>query len=486
MKKNDWILITLTGLYSFLFYGESVGINLSIFTLALILGFILQDIEILKKKNWIIIAFSCVITAFCVSYLGSNLSILANILSLFILVGMSMSSKSSVLFSLIYGTFSLISSPIYAIVDLMNKKTEGPSVFKYKKKIILTTIPVFITILFFLMYKNSNPIFESFAAQINFDWISWGWISFTLIGIIFLYGVIHPKKINKLVRMDEVESLNIDPLKTKELKLFSWTILVIDEYFSAKLLFILLNALIAIVNLLDFNFIFITRELPDDLTFAEYLHQGVGMLVVSIAISIVIILFYFRGQLNFYKNNKTLKILAYIWIIQNIFLLFSVCMKNQMYIENYGLTYKRIGIYIYALLTFIGLVTTVLKVYQVKINLYLVRLNGWTFYSVLLVSALINWDVLIVNYNLKGKKDYDIYYLLSLSDATIPALINLNTNNLDQKKQQFAERKISKKIEAFKKGQKEESWKSRTYREVEISNAIQNKETIQMQNPSKK
>jgi hypothetical protein len=478
MKKNDWILIALTGIYSFLFYGEHLGLNLSIFTLLIIMSFIVYDREILKKKNWTVVALSCLLTCVSVLYLGNSLSILVNIISLLILAGMSMSHKTSVLFSLIHGAYSLISSPVYAIVNIKNMKSERVDIKKFKRKILIIGIPILITILFFFMYKGSNPIFGTYADKINFDWISWGWISFTLTGLVFLYGFINSKRINKLAQLDEVESLNIDPIKTKELKLFGKTILVVDEYFSGKLLFVLLNVLIAIVNLLDFNFIFITRELPEDLTFAEFLHQGVGMLVVSIAISIVIILFYFRGQLNFYKDNKTFKVLAYIWIIQNVFMLFSVCLKNQMYIESYGLTYKRIGIYVYSLLTLIGLITTILKVYKVKVNMYLVRLNGWTFYCVLLVSCLINWDVLIVNYNLQGKKEYDVYYLLSLSDSTIPALINLNTSQLDEKERRFIQRKIATKIDDFRDKQKDESWKSWNYQKEEISKALLKKNNV--------
>lgn len=479
MKKNDWILIGLTGIYSFLFYGEHLGINLSIFTLLIILSFIFYDREILKKKNWTVVAMSCLLTGFSVLYLGNSLSILANILSLLILAGMSMSYKASVLFSMIYGTYSLISSPVYAAININNKKSETIDINRLKRKTLIIGVPVVITVLFFFMYKGSNPIFGSYADKINFDWISWGWISFTLTGLIFLYGFLNSRRIDKLARIDEVESLSVDPKKAKELKLFGKPVLIVDEFFSGKLLFILLNVLIAIVNLLDFNFIFITQELPDNMTFAEFLHQGVGMLVVSIAISIVIILFYFRGQLNFYKDNKTFKMLAYFWIIQNIFMLFSVCLKNHMYIENYGLTYKRIGIYVYSLLTLIGLVTTILKVYKVKINMYLVRLNGWTFYSVLLISCLINWDVLIVNYNIKGKKEYDIYYLLSLSDATIPALINLNTSQLEEKELRLVRRKLADKIENFSDQQEKESWKSWNYQKEEISRALTGRRIIE-------
>ncbi len=472
MKKNDWILTGMTAIYSFLFYGELPGLNLSIFTLVIIAAMVLKNKEILKNKNWLVIALSCLITAFSVSYLGNTLSLLANYISLFILIGMSLDDKSSVFFSLIYGLYSTLSSPILMYLDKSEKKSESVDVSNFRKKALLISIPVLITVIFFFMYKNSNPIFASFANKINFDWISWGWIFFTLTGFAFLYGVIHAMKIQDLVSIDEVDTLDINSENKKELHLFGKPIAVVDEYFSGKLLFILLNVLIAVVNLLDFNFLFVDQKVPGNLTLAQFLHQGVGMLVVSIAISIAIILFYFRGQLNFYKENKTFKMLAYFWIMQNIFMLLSVCFKNSIYINNYGLTYKRIGIYIYAILTLIGLITTLLKVYKVKINLYLVRLNGWTFYAVFLISSLINWDKLIIDFNKGAKMEYDVYYILSLSDSNIPAFIELKDSIKDKSIKYQYSRMLNSKIYFFNKNHSPFSWKSWNYQDAKAIEAL--------------
>ena len=233
-----------------------------------------------------------------------------------------------------------------------------------------------------------------------------------------------------------------------------------------------MNVLIAVVNLLDFNFLFVDQKVPGNLTLAQFLHQGVGMLVVSIAISIAIILFYFRGQLNFYKENKTFKMLAYFWIMQNIFMLLSVCFKNSIYINNYGLTYKRIGIYIYAILTLIGLITTLLKVYKVKINLYLVRLNGWTFYAVFLISSLINWDKLIIDFNKGAKMEYDVYYILSLSDSNIPAFIELKDSIKDKSIKYQYSRMLNSKIYFFNKNHSPFSWKSWNYQDAKAIEAL--------------
>lgn len=472
MKKNDWLLVVITGIYSFLFYGEMLGLNLGVFTLVLIFTLILKDKKVLENKNWIFVALGCVISSFTVSYYGNLLSMICNLVSTFLLVGISVNQKTGILFALIYGTGSLLSSPFYFAMRLMEKREDSVNKTVFNRKMRLAIFPILITVLFFFIYKNSNSIFASFANKINFNWISWQWLLFTAMASVFLYGLINPKSISTLREIDEVDSLEIKPDTQKELVLWGKKIMIIDEFFSAKVMFISINLLLGVVNLLDFNFIFLDTSLPNNMTYSQFLHQGVGMLVLSIAFSIAIILFYFRGELNFYNQNKAIKILAYVWMIQNVFLLLSVCMKNNLYIENYGLTYKRIGIYIYSLLTSIGILTTILKIYKAKTNVYLVKTNGWSFYVVLLGCSLLNWDNIIVDYTQKNKNGYDMYYLMSLNDTTIPSLIVLEKTLDNQFDKKEFQKHLKGKINHFRKFEKGKSWKSWNYQDEMVQREI--------------
>jgi hypothetical protein len=460
MEKKNIVIVVMTGVYSFLFYNEYLGINMLIFSTLLIVGFLLLKNELVKNSSWLVVALSTLISGVFGSIYGNSLSFFVNFFSLLILSGISISSRTSIFFSITYGIISLISSPYYFILNLLKKRNNESENNKWKKKLFLIIVPLIITMVFFLMYKNSNPIFSSFADKINLDWISGYWVFFTLTGLIIIYGFYNPFVLKELKSVDEVESLKIQNIENPKLLLFGKEIAVIDEFFSGKVLFGLLNVLIFLVNLLDFNFIFFNNKLPEGVTFAQFLHQGVGMLIVSIIISIIIVLFYFRGSLNFIEKSKVLKYLAYLWILQNIFMLISVCLKNHLYIDSYGLTYKRIGIYVYALLTIIGLVTTYLKVRNTQKNLFLIRVNGWTFYSVFVLSSFINWDQLIVDYNQKGKHEIDIYYMLSMSDSTLPSLISYSKKITDSKKREIYNRRLSDKIDNFKEVEVQKTWKS--------------------------
>ncbi len=473
MRKNDWVLVCITLIYSFLFYKQAVGLNFCVFTLIIITGLLLKNRDLVRRTNWRMVMLGSLVSSISVVKYGNELAMLTNFISLLLLVGISMSEKSSVFFSLLHGAFSLICSPVFYFMNLSERIKNREDEPTTNRKWLLVLIPILITLLFFFIYRSSNSVFAAFTNKINFQWISFGWIVFTLFGLIFLYGFLNPNKVDEIAHIDEVDELNLHKKEEKEWKLFGRTIAIKDEYFSGIVMFISINLLIGIVNLLDIHFIFIDSSLPKGMTYSQFLHQGVGMLVLSIAISILIILFYFRGELNFFEKNRTFKTLAYIWMIQNMLMLISVCMKNNLYIENYGLTYKRIGIYIYSVLSLAGLFTTLLKIYKIKINLYLVRLNGWIFYAALLICSLINWDSLIVDFTRMNMKSYDRHYLMSLSDSTIPSLIKLEHKIENQDERQEYDRFLKNKINHFEEIYRRKSWKAWNYQDFKVEKAIE-------------
>jgi hypothetical protein len=136
-------------------------------------------------------------------------------------------------------------------------------------------------------------------------------------------------------------------------------------------------------------------------------------------------MFLFRGSLNFIKDNLMLKVLAYTWALQNVFMIVSTIFRNKMYVEAFGLTEKRIGVYFYLFLSIIGLITTIIKIYKKHSNSYLIRINTLIFFVILLLSCTVNWDYLISSHNLARKDaDRNISYLNELSSSNIPLIFN--------------------------------------------------------------
>ena len=164
----------------------------------------------------------------------------------------------------------------------------------------------------------------------------------------------------------------------------------------------MLNLLLGLVNAIDLVQLWPNQVLPEDSeSYSQYLHNGVQMLIISIILAIGIILFFFRGFSNFLKEAKWLKVLGFIWIAQNVILLASTAIRNQMYVEAYGLSHKRIGVFIYLLLATTGLILTLYKLALKKNNGFLFRKNAWAFYAVLLMATPIQWDQIITEYNIQ-------------------------------------------------------------------------------------
>jgi Leucine-rich repeat (LRR) protein len=202
-----------------------------------------------------------------------------------------------------------------------------------------------------------------------------------------------------------------------------------NENLSGIILFTMLNILLLMLNVLDLNYFLFDGKLPKGVDHKAFVHDEIGTLIMSVIVAILIILFYFRGELNFYKQSKWIKIMAFIWIFQNAFMIFSSAYRNDMYIDESGISYKKIGVYVYLLLTMIGLITTFIKVWKVKTNWYLFRINASVYYYILILSCIPNWDVIITNFNIKKhdveNKKLEKYLLLDLSYKNLPQLLAL-------------------------------------------------------------
>ena len=382
MKKNDVLLILATALYSLLFYRQSFGLNFLLFSVVLVVMLLLQNKSLIKQASWYVLAIGSIVSGVCVMLYGTWLSFAANITSLSLLSAMSFSKGSSIIMAGIYSLYSYASAAGFMIVDLIERRGRKSANYGGKFWIKLSIgIGIFaVLVLFFFLYQKSNPLFKDLTQKINLDFISWPWVRFTLLGFVLLYGFFYSRNFPRIYRWDVSINPFLDEQKYAEKgnRIFGKNVNENGERISGIILIALLNVLLLVVNILDIIYLWVTKSLPSGMTFAEYLHQGTGTLILSILFAILIILFYFRGALNFNKDNKSLKLLVYVWLAQNAFVIISTAYRNLLYISEYSLTYKRLGVYIWLVLTMVGLITTFVKIYGKRNNLYLFKSNGWS------------------------------------------------------------------------------------------------------------
>jgi len=433
MKKNDWILLSSVFAYSFLFYRQGTGINFLIFSALLMLLLLLRDRTLLKNRSWLIAAAGALASSFCVFYTGNGLSVTANIISLMLLSAFSMGPGTSVITSLFFSVYSTCASFVFMILDAverMRKRAVAAAENSSFLRFMIYIVPFTVVLVFFFLYKGSNPLFDEFTKNINLDFISAGWVFFTLGGTFLMYGFMYHKTIPAIAERDRSIPNDLSPGMLSADSWFARNLGIENEVRSGVILLVLLNALLLVVNMLDLNYLWGDGTLPKGMSYSVFVHQGTGLLILSIIIAILIIMFYFRGKVNFYEKNKAIRMLAYAWILQNAFMIISTAFRNSLYVNEYSLTYKRIGVYVWLMLALIGLLTTFVKIMRSKTNWFLFRSNSWLFYGLLVISCFVNWDQLVTNYNvnrsLSRNKALDKFYLLSLSDVNLPQLLALN------------------------------------------------------------
>ncbi|CAN5476887.1 hypothetical protein BH10BAC1_BH10BAC1_14070 [soil metagenome] len=432
MKKNDWAIIISVLVYGTLFYDQTAGINFLLFNIMLVGLLLNRRMDLIKSKVWLSVAVGAIASSFFIFMYGSALAIWANLFSLFILSALSINPNTSFLTSIFLTICSVGSSCVFMFIDWVKRKSKqvaGVYQRPFYVKLFLFTIPFLIAILFFFFYQTSNPLFYDFTKNINLDFISIGWIFFTLAGLLLLYGFFYNNIMPSFYEMDSKVTLNLTAEIASRKNFFNSLMRIDNENLSGIILFVMLNSLLLILNMLDANYFLFNGKLPEGVNHKGFVHDGIGTLIMSIIVAIVIILFYFRGNLNFYKQSKWLKIMALLWIAQNAFMIFSTAYRNNLYIEESGISYKKIGVYVYLILALIGLATTFIKVVKLKTNWYLFRTNASMYYYFIVFACFFNWDVIITNFNIKKYTDehkkLEKYLLIDLSYKNLPQLLSL-------------------------------------------------------------
>jgi len=388
--------------------------NILLFTPWLLVTQAILFPAILRNSKWWLSVATSFITAFACWYTNSYaaIPILVFLLSFSAVLILH---QRTIFIHLITAAFNWIwNIPGMSSDYLKRKKESGNNTMHY---VLLSIIPFIITMVFIFLYASANPVFEWLLEKIDLSFIKFSLIVCFLVGFYMLYLFFFPKREEVLSALEfympeRLQSGDYQPSPFSK-----------NEYLSGIILLSMLNIVLLLFNITDLITYFATDTLPDGMSYSGLVHQGVGTMIFSIVLAIGIILYFYRGNQN-YNPNKTLLSLSLIWIVQNIIMVLVIFWKNGLYIQEYGLTYKRIGVYIWLGLCIGGLITTLIKISQQKSIYFLLKSNvAITFFTLTLVLSF-NWDRTIAWYNLNHcrQKNPDFAYLLSLSSSVYPEL----------------------------------------------------------------
>lgn len=301
--KNLTLLICAI-LFSTLFYQQNIGLNLSLFTILTILLLGVKHLEILKNKTVIFKAIAYLITGITVFIYNSNLAIIANIIAYFTFIGSISEQKSSIYVNWINGIYTTVVSYFSLRFDTLNEEVE-----KVKKEEINYTywlkiigIPLTVIVIFIILYRKGNPVFDDLIQKIDFSFINFQWLLFTALGYYLFYNITHP------IQIEPATSLDIslgNKLKRENIKQVSEEKMQQEKQLGIVLM-LLLNVLILVFLATDFVHLSKIYSMVAS-QLSEQVHNGVNALIFSNILAILIILYFFRGILNFSEKNKNIK-----------------------------------------------------------------------------------------------------------------------------------------------------------------------------------
>lgn len=452
MKPSLKFFLVIIGsiLFNLVFWQEKLALNAVLFDLFVLASLLTLYPGGFKSQpvRWLLAAH--LVTSIAVLFHNTVLSKIAFCSTLLLLAVFTQYKHRSAWYATASMFMNYVFSPASLAVHIASLRTGNYDVSSKAKKLRILLIPILLLGVFLLMYGTANKVFLSIANELGLllngyfskliSWVSWERMGFFMIGLLVTTGLLWKSAVNYFSELDSTR--NNDLVRTKHAltvwEKSSWFDLLSiimgrfatgmlalrNEHTTGLISLALLNLLLLFINGIDIVYVWFGFEDRSRLNLSEYVHEGTGMLIFSIIAAIIVLLFFFRGNLNFYTKNKWLRIGAYAWLIQNAVLVVSVVLRDYHYIDRLGLAYKRIGVLFFLCLVLCGLLTVFIKIQQRKTAYFLLRTNAWCVIVMLVVGSCVHWDEEIARYNLARKETVrvDVRFLLTLSDKTLPLL----------------------------------------------------------------
>ena len=287
----------------------------------------------------------------------------------------------------------------------------------------LIAFPIFLALGFGTLYVWSNRTlsqwsFNFFDELLVGAWfvngLQFGWSLFisSLVGAGLFYGM--KKQDGRLLK-----AIGVNPVRLAE-SASSWS--------SVSVALVLVNVLAFVLNLVDGSTTWMGEISTSGVELKRGVHAGTYTLITAIVLAASYLIYNFR---TVPKDYERARVLAMAWLGQNLMMCFTVALRNYHYTDAYGLTFKRIGVWLFLVSTATGLYFLGRQVQENGSIERLIRRQAWAVYLVLATAALPNWPNLITHYNFQDARTVvDNEYLERLSPYNLYVWSLYNSNAL--------------------------------------------------------
>ena len=458
--------------HNLLFWGEKMGLNTLLFALIMIAALFFLHPESRNSRPALISAAGVILTAVMIVWHNSLMAKATHILFFIALTGFVQSRELKFIFyAFSLGIVSLLDMRVkifQEVFTLGGQRSPGWRLASNSRMMVVVA-PVFA--LFFGLYFAANQKFAEISSEFFTNIWTYLLETFSLsrllslaLSVIVAGSILWKTSSAFFEKLEAKQGFRIVRQRIDSTKnSFANTLGLKKEFQTAVLLVASLNLLLLIVNIVDIRYVWFGDAPGNPLTLKQYVHEGTYVLILAILLAMAVLLIFFRRNLNFYPGNQAIKWAAYAWIVQNAILACSVGVRNVQYIESCGLAYKRIGVFVFLLLTLFGLWTMYLKISRKRSLYFLLFQNGWALFTALLLVSFVNWDVFISRYNIAANTTFplDTEFLIDgISDKNL-YLLSQHTAEIGRKSgAPGLDRQIERKWERFSEKQKAYSWLS--------------------------
>lgn len=417
------LALTLAALADWLFYGERIGLSLTLFAVAIACVSVLFNHSALDFRRAAI--GGAVVTLGLVPAIEelNTLSFLILVTSLTIALLLATNPETTELADraralrnfFLLGPFRFLPDALQ--VFNMSAFTRG---------IALWVLPAALSTVFVALFAAANPVIEQWVSLLNpkllLEYISIPRVLFWTLMLALVWPFIHVRWRHRKVLTTTVADGPVPPPLPP---------LVSAEFLGPSTILrslILFNLLFAAQSILDGIYLWGHVALPANLTYAAYAHRGAYPLIATALLAAAFVLVAMRPG-GPAEKSAVIRPLVYLWVGQNVLLVASSILRLDLYVDIYMLTYWRIAAFIWMGLVALGLVLIVARIALNRPNRWLVGANLIALTIVLYSCSLVNFDAFIADYNVAHSREasgkgvqIDINYLLTLGPQALPAI----------------------------------------------------------------
>lgn len=417
------LALMLAALADWLFYGERIGLSLSLFAIAI------AGVSVFFNHATLDLRRTMIAAAILVAGLVPAVEEL-NTLSFLILL-------ASLTIALLVATDPETTELAEHARALRNFFLLGPFRFfldalqvfnmsAFTRGIALWLLPAVLSTVFVALFAAANPVIEQWVSLLNpkliFQYVNIPRVLFWIMMLALVWPFIHVRwRRTKAVIPAVAEIAEPEPLAP----------FVPAEFLGPSTILrslILFNLLFAAQSLLDGLYLWGHMALPANMTYAAYAHRGAYPLIATALLAAAFVLAAMRPG-GPAEKSTVIRPLVYLWVGQNVLLVASSILRLDLYVDIYMLTYWRIAAFIWMGLVALGLVLIVARIALNRSNRWLVSANLIALTIVLYTCSLVNFDAFIADYNVAHSREIsgrgmpiDIYYLAQLGPQALPAI----------------------------------------------------------------